>query len=114
MTLIFPMLLGKKAGSWRETLKFVNRCPICSENYSEESAGLVEEKDNASLVHLTCGRCRGYFLAMVINFGHGLSSVGMVTDLNLADARRIYRRGPLTLDEVISAHELIIQDKFNF
>lgn len=108
------MILGKKPESWREALKFISRCPVCNENYNLEGAKLVEEKDNACLIHLTCGKCQGYFLTMVLNFSHGLSSVGMITDLNYNDAQRIYRSVPLTLDEVLNTHQLIEKNNFNF
>jgi hypothetical protein len=99
------MPLPLKPDSWREALKFINRCPICSSAYNADSAKLFDRNDSASLVHLTCEKCHSYFVAMVLLLGQGVSSVGMVTDLNFEDVKRLHGKKPLTTDEIIDAHE---------
>ena len=109
------MLQGsKQPESWRAALKFISRCPVCSEVYPPETARLFAEREGASLIHLTCTGCQGYFMAMILNLGSGLSSVGMVTDLSFDDVGKIYRTEPLTLDEVLSAQEQIEANKLSF
>lgn len=73
---------------------------------------MFAKNDNATLVHLTCHKCKSYFVAMVLVMGQGVSSVGMVTDLSYEDVRRLYRLGPLTTDEIIDAHELLQKNLF--
>ena len=102
----------KKSESWREALKFINRCPICSGIYDGKEAKLFAKNDAATFVHLTCGGCASYFVAMVLVVGKGVSSVGMVTDLSFEDARRLYGAGPLSTDEMIEAHEFIEEKLF--
>ena len=92
---------------WREALKLINRCPICSSLYQPEQAKVFARQAAASLVHLTCSTCQSYFVAMIVVMGHALSSVGIVTDLNFADASRLYRTEPLTTDESIDGYEAI-------
>lgn len=103
---------SKKPESWREALKFINRCPICSGAYDGKEAKLFAKNDSATLVHLTCGKCASYFVAMVLIVGQGVSSVGMVTDLSFDDAKRLYPEGPLTTNEMIEAHEFIQKKLF--
>ena len=103
---------SKKSESWREALKFINRCPICSGTYDGKEAKLFAKNDAATLVHMTCAECASYFVAMVLVVGQGVSSVGMVTDLSFDDARRLYRQEPLSTDEMIEAHELIQKNLF--
>jgi len=90
--------------SWREALKFINRCPICATSYKEEAARLFAKSETASLVHLTCPNCQSYFVAMIVVVGQGLSSVGMVTDLSFEDARRLYAAPAITTDELIEGY----------
>lgn len=97
--------------SWREALKFINKCPICSSSYTLEEARLFGKQDGATFVHLTCPSCQSYFVAMIVMLGQGFSSVGMVTDLSLADAERLYRSEPLTMNEVIGGFKLIQNSK---
>lgn len=102
----------KKSESWREALKFINRCPICSEAYNNQEAKLFAKNDTTTLVHLTCERCASYFVAMVLVVGQGVSSVGMVTDLSYEDAQKLFRAEPFTTDELIDAHELMQKNLF--
>lgn len=95
---------------WREALKLINRCPICSHPYQSEQAKVFAKAAGASLVHLTCTKCQSYFVAMIVVMGQGLSSVGIVTDLNFADASRLYRAEALTTDEIIDGFQTI-EDK---
>ena len=106
------MLTPKKSSdSWREALKFINHCPICSKAYNPDNAQLFAKNDSASLVHIACGNCQSSFVAMILMLGQGVSSVGMVTDLSLNDAKRLYRSSPLTVDEAIDGYKLIQDEK---
>lgn len=99
--------------SWREALKFINKCPLCGHAYDSEQAQLFATSSAAHLLHLTCGTCRSYFIAMVVAFGQGLSSIGMVTDLSFADARRLYQSEPLSLDDALAGYTELHDTSFN-
>lgn len=73
---------------------------------------MFAKTSNASMVHITCGKCSSFFMAMVISFGPGLSSVGMVTDLSCEDARRLHKSERLTVDELIAGHLFIRNNNF--
>ncbi|MDO8625925.1 MAG: hypothetical protein Q7K39_00500 [Candidatus Magasanikbacteria bacterium] len=87
--------------AWREALKIISRCPVCSTIYNQEDARSFAYEEKAALVHLTCRHCQGFFLAMVVKLGVGLSSVGMVTDLNYIDLKRLHAAGTIEIDELI-------------
>ena len=101
------------SSNWREALKFINKCPLCGNAYDAEQTKLFARRQAAHLVHLTCGTCRSYFIAMIVAFGAGVSSVGMVTDLNFTDARRLYQSEPLTLDEALVGYSELHSANFN-
>jgi hypothetical protein len=98
--------------SWREALKFISKCPVCSVAYNTEEARLFAENDHASLVHLTCVSCKSFFVTMILSLGQGLSSVGMVTDLNFEDVKKVHRADPITLDEMLAGYTQI--ENINF
>lgn len=106
------MALSPKPESWREALKFINRCPICSDTYETDKAQLFAANENASLIHITCSKCESYFVAMIVMIGHGLSSVGMVTDLNFNDIRQLYKAEPITTDEMIQGYQTMNNKHF--
>ncbi len=98
---------NNRGESWLEALKFIGHCPICNHRYEENRAKLFAKQDAANLVHITCGKCSSNFIAMIVIMGQGLSSVGMVTDLNFNDAKQLYKTAPLTVDEIISGYQFI-------
>jgi hypothetical protein len=93
--------------SWKEALKFINKCPLCNTGYEAEQAALFAKHEAANLVHITCKNCRSYFMAMIVMLGQGLSSVGMITDLSFADVERLHRVEPISLDEALEGVRFI-------
>lgn len=108
-------MLGPKkhSESWQEALRFIQRCPICQHPYKTDEAQLFAKNDRATMVHIACGNCRSFFVAMVIVLGQGLSSVGMVTDLNFSDIKRLHAAEPVGMDEMIGAYEYLHSDAFS-
>jgi len=96
---------NNRGESWLEALKFIGHCPICNQKYEDSKAKLFAKQDSANLIHISCKKCSSSFIAMVVMMKHGLSSVGMVTDLNFEDAKQLYKTSPLTVDEIISGHQ---------
>jgi len=100
---------------WQEALKFIGKCPLCGTAYNAVTAKLFAKKESANLVHLTCVKCKSAFMAIIMTFGQGISSVGMVTDLSFDDAKRMYNGRPLTVDEVIEGYQFLqTKDFINF
>ncbi len=102
----------RQPDSWREALQFMNKCPICGEIYKAANANLCAKNESASLVHITCERCRSYFMAMILQMGSGLSSVGMITDLSLTDTKRLYQASPITVNEMIAGYQQMQNNTF--
>lgn len=97
---------------WQAALKFIGKCPLCGVAYNTATAKLFAKKDGANLVHLTCGKCKSAFMAMIMTFGQGISSVGMVTDLSFEDAKKMYSIEPLTINEVIEGYQFLQKENF--
>lgn len=98
----------------QEGLKMMAECPLCKQAYSEKEARVIEEKNSAHLVHITCPHCHHSILALIIVSQVGMSSVGMITDLGMDDARRLKNLGPITEDELLNFHSLLQKEKLNF
>lgn len=92
---------------WQEALKFIGKCPLCSVAYDVTTAKLFAKREGANLVHLTCVKCKSAFIAIIMTFGQGMSTVGMVTDLNFEDAKRMYGSQSLTVDEIIEGYQFL-------
>ncbi len=100
------MLTPKKRFlNWREALKFITSCPVCAHAYKANSVNVFAEHDGVHAVHTVCPSCQSNFIAMIMTVGQGMSTVGMVTDLSLTDAKRLYAKEPFTTDDIIDTHE---------
>jgi len=97
---------------WQKTLQLINQCPICGQNYDTKATRLFLDKQAIHLVHITCGYCQSYFLAIVMELGRGISTIGVVTDLSFADIKRLHNQGSITIDEAIEGYEFIEQNDF--
>jgi transcription elongation factor Elf1 len=102
-------MLVKKPEPWQQTLKLISQCPVCGQNYDNKKVELFLNKKNAQMLHITCGQCQGYFIAMVMVFGRGISTVGMVTDLSFADIKRLHTKQPIEVDEIIELNQQLRQ-----
>lgn len=110
-----------KSDSWKKTLKFISNCPVCKTEYKPEAVKLLNNENNvpsqvaqdeSRFVHFTCHNCKTNFMAMVMMISKGISTVGMITDLNFTDVEKLYKMPPLTVDELIEARQFINSKNF--
>ena len=93
--------------SIQESLKLMNQCPVCKEGYETSEDNILEEKNGAHLIHITCPHCQSKVSAMVMVSQVGLSSVGMVTDLTADDVLRLRNQEPVSENELLDFHVLL-------
>lgn len=90
-----------------ESLRLVSFCPICNTHYNPLTAQILEEREDAHLVHAVCRKCGSSIVALVLTGGLGISSVGLVTDLNGQEVLKFRNVGAIQPDDVIEAHRLL-------
>ena len=91
----------------QEGLKLMNECPLCKKQYVHGDQNVLKQQKGAHLIHMTCPYCHNAVLAMIVVTNFGLSSVGMVTDLNAQDALRLHQVEPVIEDELLNFHSFI-------
>ena len=96
---------NERAHLWSERLKLVSYCPLCETRSRPVEARVVGEDGETQLLHITCRKCHGSVLALVLVNRVGASSVGVVTDLIYDDVIRFRERRPVSLDDVLDMHE---------
>ncbi len=90
-----------------DQLKLMKNCPMCKNEYTREAVELVEEGVGSHLVHVTCGICHNALLALIVVSRLGMSSIGMLTDLDAPDAKRLYRKTALGEESVLGFHDYL-------
>lgn len=88
-------------------MRLMKQCPLCQTDYNFDNIYLIEEEDNAHLVHITCTVCKGKMLAILMMSSFGMSSVGMITDLDNTDVERLYKEEPMSADDVLELYQLL-------
>ncbi len=95
-----------------DNLKFVSYCPLCNSAYNPLEAKILEERENAHLVHVRCRNCQSAIVALIVSGGLGVSSIGLVTDLSAEDVLRFKHEDPITIDDVLELHEELKERRF--
>lgn len=84
--------------------KLLTHCPLCQSHYPDAAIQLLGEQGKTRLFHLTCDVCSHSVLAVILESSHGVSSVGLVTDLVAQEVLRFQDVPAVTADDCISAH----------
>lgn len=105
---------NRSSDRWQEAFKIINKCPICSATYPQQQIKVFATEESAQILHLTCGACHSFFVAMIVLLGNGISSMGMVTDLSYRDVQRLHGQESFTLDEALVGYEAIENAQFQF
>lgn len=90
-----------------DSIRPISFCPLCDTRYQAAQARVLAEEGETRLVHVTCRKCGGATLSLLMQSDAGASTVGMVTDLSHEDAVRFRRGRRVSTDDVIEAHELL-------
>ncbi len=88
-----------------ESLRLISYCPICNTHYNPLSAQVLEERDDAHLIHVECRKCGSSIVALVLTGGLGISSVGLVTDLSGEEVLKFRQHEGIRTDDVLDMHQ---------
>ena len=93
--------------SWEDGLKLVSYCPVCRYPYNPFEAKIIDESDGAHLIHVRCRRCKSAIVALILANHLGISSVGLVTDLDGQEIGRFKESAKVNGDDVLAIYELL-------
>ncbi len=88
-------------------LRLISYCPLCERSYNPLKARVLEERDDAHLVHMQCAACGSSIVALILSSSVGLTSVGLITDLTGDDVLHFKDVGQVSADEVLELHNLL-------
>ena len=90
--------------------RLLAHCPLCHAAYLPAEIRLIGEKGSSRLFHCNCTACGYAVLAVILETPGSVSSVGLVTDLEIQDALRFKDATPITADECLNLHHALEQD----
>ena len=89
-----------------KNVKLVAYCPLCNKKFNPLEAQIVDEREEAYLVYLRCRQCYSSIVALMMSNPLGVTSVGLVTDLNNADLVKLKDGESVSDDDVLAMHLL--------
>ncbi|MBI5230015.1 MAG: hypothetical protein HY981_01815 [Candidatus Magasanikbacteria bacterium] len=96
-----------------EDLRLVSVCPLCKAKKEAIKTQVVDENEEAHLLHMQCGECGSAVVAVVVHASSGLNSVGMLTDLTYDDVLKFRAAAPIEIDNILAFYEALKnQEKF--
>ncbi|MFZ2154140.1 MAG: hypothetical protein WAV16_02805 [Candidatus Moraniibacteriota bacterium] len=89
-------------------LKNLAKCPLCKAKYDHSQALVLEENNGRKVFHLKCDKCQTAMLAFIIADGkQGMISLGMATDLSAKEAVDIFKKVPVSEEEVLKVYKYL-------
>lgn len=88
-------------------LRLISYCPLCETSYNPLRARVLEERDDAHLVHMQCSACGSSIVALIMSSSLGITSVGLITDLTSDDVLHFKDVGRVTADDVLNLHQFL-------
>lgn len=73
------------------------------------AAKILEEREDAHLIHIECRRCSSSIVALILTGGIGVSSVGLITDLTSDDVLKFKDADDITANDVLDFY-IALQD----
>lgn len=87
--------------------KLMSRCVLCGANQSALLAAIVNESNQAELVHIRCSNCKGALVALIYASGTVVTSIGMVTDLTQEDIAKFQQGKNITENDILNIHQTL-------
>ncbi len=88
-------------------MKMVSYCPLCENRYNFMEARVLEDSGAGSVIYLRCQHCRSAILALLLQGHGGVSSVGVVTDLQPEEVLKFEAAADLTDDDILANYQYL-------
>ncbi|MFA5047606.1 MAG: hypothetical protein WC516_01045 [Patescibacteria group bacterium] len=98
-------------GFFEEGLRIISNCPVCHVPYNPMEARVLEENSSAHLIYIRCKNCQSAILALILTNNFGISSLGLITDLESQEVTRFIDGARVSSDDILSFYNLIKNGK---
>ena len=86
----------------KDNLKFISPCPICKTQFDKRNIAVLKNDGQTSLLHIDCDSCESSLIITLIKSNIGIvTNIGILTDLEKNDFRRLNDLPAITVDEVL-------------
>ncbi len=97
-----------------ESLKVIAICPVCQNKYEPQAIKIVEQQSDAFVFHINCGKCNSSVLAYAVQTPMGVTTIGLLSDLQATEVKKFLRQNAITEDDVLQVYETIHSSSADF
>lgn len=90
-----------------DMLRLISYCPVCHFHYNPLEARVLEENDAAHLIYIKCQRCKSAIVALIVSNNAGISSVGLITDLDSQEISKFKDGNIVNESDVLSVYSTL-------
>lgn len=90
-----------------ENIQSFVRCPVCNKKYRPAKMLVIDEDDKRTTFHMACEHCHAATIVFVSLGQLGVVSLGILTDLEQSEAKRVFQGEAVTSDNVIEVHQFL-------
>lgn len=98
----------------QDSLDSLTRCSFCGREIVQDKMILLDERDQRTVLHVTCKQCNTATLVFISNNNAGSVGMGIATDMDHLEAASKFGGSPVSADEVIEAYKFMSDYKGNF
>ncbi len=86
-------------------------CPLCKARAPKVSVRFLEGNEGIHFAHLHCKLCKVGTMVLHYVGPLGVNSVGILTDLGFEEARKVFQKPPVAIDEVIECYRILEEER---
>ncbi len=90
-----------------ENLQALVRCLACNKSKSSRKVVVLDEQEKKTTLHVVCDQCGSASLVHLTLGQMGIVSLGVMTDLEQSEAKRLYQGAPISSEDVFMAHQYL-------
>jgi len=94
-----------------ENLQSIIRCPVCNKKYRPAKMLMIDEDEKRTTFHLACTDCGASSMVFVSMGQFGVVSLGILTDLQQNEAKKVFFDTVVSSDQVLEAHQFLKQHR---
>jgi len=88
-----------------DQLKIISNCPVCNSKKFTDNIKILDENETSHLLFVQCNKCQTKVVVLVTSGMQGLSSIGVLTELNSDEIIRFSHEDPISADDVAHLYE---------
>ena len=98
-------------GKRKNSADILAKCALCNGSFDQDDFVVLEEQEQRTTFHVTCGKCGTSSLVFLSANPGGAIGLGIATDLGREEAIKMFGQDAVSADEVIDAHQMMAEHK---